>query len=120
MTPLCLCAECLRGSSDPVDNRTGIKGQVGSAELVSEEVCVSSHQPERANRRAYARTGVRQCWVVLGPLKQIEVHRQPAAEQFAGRPRLRQIIQQRLTLAEQFGPALQSGHVGGLSGTQLC
>ena len=32
---------------------------------------------------AYATAGVKECWLVLAPEKQIEVHRQPQGEQFA-------------------------------------
>jgi Uma2 family endonuclease len=55
-----------------------------SAELVI-EVCVSSHEYDRSKLRAYASAGVKECWLVLAPEKQIEVHRQPAGEQFAER-----------------------------------
>jgi Uma2 family endonuclease len=54
----------------------------GTAKLVI-EICVSSHEYDRAKLRAYASAGVEECWLVLGPEKQIEVHRQPAANQFA-------------------------------------
>lgn len=53
-----------------------------TAELVI-EICVSSHEYDRAKLRAYATAGVKECWLVLAPEKQIEVHRQPQAEQFA-------------------------------------
>lgn len=53
-----------------------------TAELVI-EVCVTSHDYDRSKLRAYASAGVRECWLVLGPEKQIEVHRQPQGEQFA-------------------------------------
>jgi Uma2 family endonuclease len=53
-----------------------------TAELVI-EVCVTSHEFDRSKLRAYASAGVKECWLVLGPEKQIEVHRQPAGEQFA-------------------------------------
>lgn len=36
---------------------------------------------DKPELRAYA--GVKECWLVLGPEKQIEVHRQPQGEQFA-------------------------------------
>ncbi|MCW5554829.1 MAG: Uma2 family endonuclease [Verrucomicrobiae bacterium] len=48
-----------------------------TAELVI-EVCVTSHDYDRSKLRAYASAGVKECWLVLGPEKQIEVHRQPA------------------------------------------
>lgn len=47
-----------------------------TAELVI-EVCVSSHEYDRSKLRAYATAGVKECWLVLGPEKQIEVYRQP-------------------------------------------
>ncbi len=53
-----------------------------TAELVI-EVCVSSHDYDRSKLRAYATAGVKECWLVLAPEKQIEVHRQPQGEQFA-------------------------------------
>ena len=53
-----------------------------TAELVV-EVCVTSHDYDRSKLRAYAGAGVKECWLVLGPEKKIEVHRQPAGEQFA-------------------------------------
>ncbi len=55
-----------------------------TAELVI-EICVSSHEYDRSKLRAYASAGVKECWLVLGPEKQIEVHRQPQGEQFAER-----------------------------------
>ncbi len=55
-----------------------------AAELVI-EVCVTSEDYDRFKLRAYASAGVKECWLVLGPEKQIEVHRQPAGEQFAER-----------------------------------
>ena len=54
-----------------------------TAELVI-EVCVSSHDYDRSKFRAYASAGVKEGWLVLGPEKQIEVHRQPQGEQFTG------------------------------------
>ena len=53
-----------------------------TAELVI-EICVSSHDYDRSKLRAYATAGVKDCWLVLAPEKQIEVHRQPQGEQFA-------------------------------------
>ena len=55
-----------------------------TAELVI-EICVSSHEYDRAKLRAYAGAGVEECWLVLGPEKQIEVHRRPVGDQFAER-----------------------------------
>ena len=41
------------------------------------------HEYDRSKLRAYAGAGVKESWVVLEPEKKIEVHRQPAGEQFA-------------------------------------
>jgi Uma2 family endonuclease len=48
------------------------------------EVCVTSHDYDRSKLRAYAVAGVTECWLVLGPEKQIEVFRQPRNGQFTG------------------------------------
>ena len=55
-----------------------------TAELVV-EVCVTSHDYDRSKLRAYANANVKECWLVLAPDKQIEVHRQPAGGQYAER-----------------------------------
>jgi Uma2 family endonuclease len=55
-----------------------------TAELVV-EVCVTSHDYDRSKLRAYASAGVKECWLVLGPEKQIEVYRQPKDGQFTER-----------------------------------
>ena len=55
-----------------------------TAELVV-EVCISSHDYDRSKLRAYASAGVKECWLVLGPEKQIEVHRLPVGENFSER-----------------------------------
>jgi Uma2 family endonuclease len=55
-----------------------------TAELVI-EVCVSSHAYDRSKIRAYAKARVKECWFVLGPEKQVEIYRSPAAEQFRER-----------------------------------
>jgi Uma2 family endonuclease len=52
-----------------------------TAELVI-EVCVTSHDYDRSKLRAYAAAAVKECWLVLGPEKQIEVYRQPKDGQF--------------------------------------
>jgi Uma2 family endonuclease len=52
-----------------------------TAELVI-EVCITSHDYDRSKLRAYATAGVKECWLVLGPEKQIEVFRQPKDGQF--------------------------------------
>jgi Uma2 family endonuclease len=48
-----------------------------AAELVI-EVCITSHDYDRSKLRAYAGAGVKECWLILGPEKKIEVYRQPA------------------------------------------
>ena len=55
-----------------------------TAELVI-EVCVTSHDYDRSKLRAYASAGVKEVWLVLGPEKQVEIHRQPAGGQFSER-----------------------------------
>jgi len=52
-----------------------------TAELVV-EVCVSSHEYDRSKIAAYACAGVKECWLVLGPERQIEVHRRPVGKRF--------------------------------------
>lgn len=47
------------------------------------EVCVSSHEYDRAKLRAYAEAGVKECWLILVPEKQIEAHRHPVDGQFS-------------------------------------
>ncbi|HEV7926375.1 MAG TPA: Uma2 family endonuclease [Verrucomicrobiae bacterium] len=48
-----------------------------TAELVI-EVCITSHDYDRSKLRAYASAAVKECWLILGPEKKIEVYRQPA------------------------------------------
>lgn len=55
-----------------------------AAELVI-EVCVTSHDFDRSKLRAYASAGVKECWLMLAPEKQIEVHRQPTGGHYAER-----------------------------------
>jgi Uma2 family endonuclease len=52
-----------------------------TAELVA-EICITSHEYDRSKLRAYAAADVKECWLVLGPEKQIEVFRQPINGQF--------------------------------------
>jgi len=52
-----------------------------TAELVI-EVCITSHDYDRSKLSAYASAGVKECWLVLGPEKTIEVYRQPKDGQF--------------------------------------
>jgi Uma2 family endonuclease len=60
------------------------KAHPRTAELVI-EVCVTSHDYDRSKLRAYAGMGVKECWLVLGPERQIEVFRQPRDGQFTER-----------------------------------
>ena len=43
----------------------------------------TAYSDDRSKLRAYASAGVKECWLVLAPEQQIEVHRQPQGEQFA-------------------------------------
>jgi len=52
-----------------------------TAELVI-EVSISSHDYDRSKLRAYAAAGVKECWLVLGPEKKIEVYWQAKNGQF--------------------------------------
>ena len=82
----------LCGDSEPEPDLSVVRGSINdysaehprTAELVI-EICVTSHDYERSKLRAYATAGVKECWLVLGPEKQIEVHRQPSGEQFTER-----------------------------------
>ncbi len=58
------------------------QGHPTTAELAV-EVCVSSHDYDRSKLRAYATAGVKEVWLVLGPEKQVEIHRRPEPGQFA-------------------------------------
>lgn len=53
-----------------------------TADLVV-EICVTSHDYDRLKLRAYATAGVKECWFVLGPEKQIEVFSKPANGKFS-------------------------------------
>ncbi len=53
-----------------------------TAELVV-EVCITSHDYDRSKLRAYASAAVKECWLVLGPEKVIEVYRQPKDGEFS-------------------------------------
>ena len=55
-----------------------------TAEIVV-EVCVTSHDSDRSQLRAYASAGIKEVWLILVPEKQIEVHRLPAEAQFRER-----------------------------------
>jgi Uma2 family endonuclease len=49
-----------------------------AADLVI-EVSVTSHEYDRSKLRAYATAGVKECWLVMAPEKQIETYRRPEA-----------------------------------------
>jgi Uma2 family endonuclease len=78
------------GDSEPEPDLAVVRGRredfrqahPTTAELVI-EICVSSHDYDRSKLRAYASAGVKEVWLVLGPEKQIEVHRQPQGEEYA-------------------------------------
>jgi len=53
-----------------------------TAELVI-EVCLTKVEYDRSKIPAYAGAGVKECWLVLGYARQIEVYRQPAGDKFA-------------------------------------
>ncbi len=77
------------GDSEPEPDLAVIRGaeedfwsqHPNTAEIVVEG-CVTSYDYDRAKLRAYATAGVKECWLVLGPDKQIEVYRQPKDGQF--------------------------------------
>lgn len=46
---------------------------------------MTSPDYDRSKLRAYASAGVKECWLVLGRERQIEVHRQPGGGEFAER-----------------------------------
>lgn len=80
------------GDSEPEPDLSVVRGDEDdyanehphTAELVI-EVCVTSHEYDRSKLRAYAGVGVKECWLVLAPEQQIEVHRQPVGGQYAER-----------------------------------
>lgn len=77
------------GDSEPEPDLSVIRGSINdyatshpcTAELVI-EICVSSHEYDRSKLRAYVGAEVKECWLVLGPEKQVEVHRRPQGGQF--------------------------------------
>lgn len=77
------------GDSEPEPDLAVIRGaeedfwnqHPSTAEIVV-EVCVTSYDYDRSKLRAYAIAGVKECWLVLGPEKKIEVYRQPRDGQF--------------------------------------
>lgn len=75
--------------SEPEPDLSVIRGSINdyqaehphTAELVI-EICVSSHEYDRSKLRAYANANVTECWLVLGPEKVIETHRQPQGDRY--------------------------------------
>jgi Uma2 family endonuclease len=53
-----------------------------TAELVI-EVCLTSHEYDRSKLPAYAAAGVKECWFILAPEKQIEVYREAKDGRFS-------------------------------------
>lgn len=80
------------GDSEPEPDVAVVRGEEDdfwsqhprTAELVI-EVCVTSHDYDRSKLPAYAAAGVKECWLILGPEKQIEVYQQPKDGQFTER-----------------------------------
>jgi Uma2 family endonuclease len=78
--------------SEPEPDLAVVRGKIAdfrlahprTAELVI-EVCVTSADYDRSKLRAYARAQVKECWLVLSPERQVEVHRSPAGDQFTER-----------------------------------
>jgi Uma2 family endonuclease len=78
--------------SEPEPDLAVVRGQIAdfrlahprTAELVI-EVCVSSVEYDRSKLRAYANAGAKECWLVLGQDRQVEVYCRPGEGQFAER-----------------------------------
>ena len=78
--------------SEPEPDLAVVRGKIAdfrlahprTAELVI-EVCVTSADYDRSKLRAYARAAVKECWLVLGPERRMEVYRSPAGDQFTER-----------------------------------
>ncbi|MBN8247131.1 MAG: Uma2 family endonuclease [Verrucomicrobia bacterium] len=47
------------------------------------EICVTSHDYDRDKLAAYARAGVKEAWLVLGPERQVAIYRRPEAGHYA-------------------------------------
>jgi Uma2 family endonuclease len=75
--------------SEPEPDLAVVRGKIGdirlahprTAELVI-EVCVTSADYDRSKLRAYARAAVKECWLILGPERRVEVHRSPVGDKF--------------------------------------
>ena len=53
-----------------------------AAELVI-EICVTSHEYDRSKLRAYASGKIKECWLILGPEKKVEVYSDPKDGSFS-------------------------------------
>jgi Uma2 family endonuclease len=58
-----------------------------TAEVVM-EICVTSHDYDRSKLRAYAGGNIKECWLILGPEKQIEIYTDPKNGSFAAMQKL--------------------------------
>ena len=80
--------ECL--DSEPEPDLSVVKGGAkdyvqahpNTAELVI-EICLTSHDYDRKKLKAYARAGVKECWLVLVPERQVEVYRRPNGDSYS-------------------------------------
>jgi Uma2 family endonuclease len=78
--------------SEPEPDLAVVRGKIAdfrlahprTAELVI-EVCVTSADYDRSKLRAYAGAAIKECWLVLGPERQVEVYRSPTGDQFTER-----------------------------------
>ena len=77
------------GDSEPEPDLALYKGKASDfrlrhptvAELVI-EICVTTHDFDRSKLPAYAAAGIPECWLFLGPEKQVEVYRNPNQGQY--------------------------------------
>lgn len=61
----------VKGSNDAFRN-----AHPKTADMVV-EICVTSHEYDRSKLRAYASGAVKECWLILGPEKQVEAYSEP-------------------------------------------
>jgi Uma2 family endonuclease len=77
------------GDSEPEPDLALFKGKASDfrlrhptvAELVI-EICVTTHDFDRSKLPAYAAAGIPECWLFLGPEKQVEVYRKPSGGRY--------------------------------------
>ena len=74
---------CVTRDSSPIPNRS--LTQRRRAVVCWHNHHAKSEHKRRSKLRAYASAGVKECWLVLGRERQIEVHRQPGEGRFAER-----------------------------------